>query len=46
MHNEEIIASFFLRLDEIVNHMRNMGENINENALIIYFLRYLTPKFE
>ena len=28
MHNDEIIASFFLRLDEIVNFMRNLGETI------------------
>ena len=28
MHNDESIYSFFLRLDEIVNRMRNLGEDI------------------
>ena len=46
MHNDEKIASFFLRLDEIVNRMRNLGETISDTTLVEKVLRYLTPKFE
>ena len=28
MHNDESIASYFLRIDEIVNCMKNLGEEI------------------
>ena len=45
MHNEESIASFFLRLDDIVNRMRNMGETITDTTLLEKVLRSLTPKF-
>ena len=37
MHNEESIASFFLHLDDIVNHMRNPGETITETTLVERF---------
>ena len=46
MHNEEIIASFFLCLDDIVNHMRNLGETITDTTLVEKVLRSLTSKFE
>ena len=46
MHNEEIIASFFLRLDDIVNHMRNLGETITGTTPVEKVLGSLTPKFE
>jgi hypothetical protein len=46
MNNEESIANFFLRLDEIVNRMRNLGETITKSTLVEIFLRSLTAKFE
>jgi hypothetical protein len=46
MNNEESIANFFLRLDDIVNHMRNLGETITESTLVEIFFRSLTAKFE
>ena len=46
MHNEESIASFFLHLDDIVNHMRNLSETITDNTLVEIFLRSLTSQFE
>jgi hypothetical protein len=46
MNNEESIANFFLRLDDIVNRMRNLGETITESTLVEIFLRSLTAKFE
>ena len=46
MHNDESVASFFLRLDDIVNRIRNMGETIAESTLVEKILRSLTAKFE
>ena len=46
MDNEESIAKFFLRLDDILNRMRNMGETITESTLVEKILRSLTTKFE
>ena len=46
MNNEESIANFFLRLDDIVNHMRNLGETITKSTLVEKILRSLTAKFE
>ena len=46
MHNEESIANLFLRLDDIVNRMRNLGETITESTLVEKVLRSLTKKFE
>ena len=46
MHNEESIASFFLRLDDIVNCMRNLAEAITKSTLVEKVLRSLTEKFE
>eukprot|EP00253_Pinus_taeda_P032782 PITA_32782 len=46
MHSNEIIANYFLRIDEIVNYMRNLGEEIKEVVLVEKFLRSLSTKFE
>ena len=46
MHNDESIASLFLHLDDIVNHMRNFGETITDTTLVEKVLRSLNPKFE
>eukprot|EP00253_Pinus_taeda_P001843 PITA_01843 len=46
MHNDESIASYFLRLDEVVNFMKNLGEDIKEVTLVEKVLRSLSTKFE
>ena len=46
MHNDESVASYFLRIDEIVNCMKNFGEEIKEVTLVEKVLRSLSAKFE
>jgi len=46
MHNDESIASYFLRIDEIFNFMKNLGEEIKEFTLVEIFLTSLSTKFE
>ena len=46
MHNDESIANYFLRVDEIVNCMKNLGEEIKEVTLVEKILRSLSTKFE
>ena len=46
MHNDESIASYFLRIDEVVNCMKNLGEEIKEVTLVEKVLRSLSAKFE
>eukprot|EP00253_Pinus_taeda_P003737 PITA_03737 len=46
MHNDESVASYFLRIDEIVNCMKNLGEEIKEVVVVEKVLRSLSPKFD
>jgi len=46
MHNDESIANYFLCIDEIVNCMKNLGEEIKEVTLVEKVLRSLSAKFE
>ena len=46
MHNDESIASYFLRIDKIVNCMKNLGEEIKEVTLVENVLRSMSTKFE
>ena len=46
MHSDESVAIFFLRLDDILNRMRNLGETITESTLVEKILRSLSAKFE
>eukprot|EP00253_Pinus_taeda_P014149 PITA_14149 len=46
MHSNESIANYFLHLDEIVNCMRNLGEEFKEFVLVEFFLRSLSAKFD
>ena len=46
MHSDESIASYFLHIDEIVNCMKNLGEEIKEVTLVEKVLRSLFAKFE
>ena len=46
MHSDESIASLFLRLDDVVNRMKNLRETITETTLVEKILRSLKAKFE
>jgi len=46
MHSDESIASYFLRIDDVVNCIKNMGEEIKEVTLVEKVLRSLSTKFE
>jgi len=46
MHNDESVASYFLHIDDIVNCMKNLGEEIKEVTLVEKVLRSLSAKFE
>ena len=46
MHSDESVASYFLRIDEIVNCMKNLGEEIKEVTLVEKILRSSSSKFE
>eukprot|EP00253_Pinus_taeda_P019655 PITA_19655 len=46
MYTDESVANYFLRVDDIVNCMRNLGEEIKEAIVVEKVLRSLSPKFE
>eukprot|EP00253_Pinus_taeda_P016986 PITA_16986 len=46
MYNYESVANYFLRVDEIVNCMKKLGEEIREAIVVEKFLKSLSPKFE
>eukprot|EP00253_Pinus_taeda_P005145 PITA_05145 len=46
MHNDESVASYFLRIDEIINCMKNLGEEIKQVIVVEKVLRSLSPKFD
>eukprot|EP00253_Pinus_taeda_P026536 PITA_26536 len=46
MHNDESVANYFLHIDEIVNRMKNLGEELKEVTLVEKVLRTLSSKFE
>ena len=45
MDDDEDIDSFFLKVAEIVNNMKALGENIKEVVTVQNILRSLPPKF-
>ncbi|XP_057846870.2 uncharacterized protein LOC131056581 [Cryptomeria japonica] len=46
MNNDETVASYFLRIDEIVNAQKGLGEEIDEHDVVAKVVRMLLPKFE
>ena len=46
MYNDESVANYFLRVDEIFNCMKNLGEEIKEVVVVEKVLRFLSPRFE
>ena len=45
MNEDEDIASFFLKVMEIVNNMKDLGEPIMECVIVQKILRYLPSRF-
>ena len=43
MYNDESVANYFLHVDEIVNCMKNLGEEIKEVVVVEKVLRSLSP---
>ena len=46
MNEDENITSYFLRIDEIVNSLRGLGDTIFEEVIVQKVLRYLPMEFE
>eukprot|EP00253_Pinus_taeda_P019744 PITA_19744 len=46
MYNDESVANYFLRVNEVVNCMKNLGEEIKEAIVVEKVLRSLSPKFK
>ena len=46
MYNDESVANYFLRVDEVVNCMKNLGEEIKEAVVVEKVLRSLSSRFE
>eukprot|EP00253_Pinus_taeda_P030273 PITA_30273 len=46
MYNDESVANYFLCIDEIVNCMKNLGEEIKEAFVVEKVMRSLSSKFE
>jgi hypothetical protein len=45
MNEDENISKFFLRVDEMVNAMRGLGETIDDSLLVQKILRSLPERF-
>jgi hypothetical protein len=45
MDEKEDIAIYFLRVDEVVNAIRGLGEELNESLVVKNFLRSLIWKY-
>eukprot|EP00253_Pinus_taeda_P014281 PITA_14281 len=46
MYNDESVANYFVRVDEIVNCIKNLGEEVKEAVVVEKVLRSLSPRFE
>eukprot|EP00253_Pinus_taeda_P011203 PITA_11203 len=46
MYNDESATNYFLRVDEILNCMKNLGEEIKEVVVVEKVLRSLSSRFE
>jgi hypothetical protein len=45
MNEDEIVTEYFLRVEELVNAMKSLGEKIEESFLVQKILRSLLDKF-
>ena len=45
MKEDEIVSKYFLRIEEILNSMKGLGEKFDEAFLVHKILRYLPERF-
>jgi hypothetical protein len=45
MKEDEIVGKYFLRVEELVNSMKGLGEKIEEVSLVQKILRSLPDRF-
>jgi hypothetical protein len=45
MKEDETIGKYFMRVEELVNEMKSLGEKIEEASLVQKFLRSLPDRF-
>jgi hypothetical protein len=45
MKEDEIVGKYFLRVEELVNEMKGLGEKIEEASLVQNILRSLPDRF-
>lgn len=46
MDDEEDIASYFIRVAEVVNSLKGLGENIEESTIVQKVLRSIPDRFD
>ena len=46
MNEDETIATYFLRIDEVVNARKGLGEEIEEHDIVSKVITSVLPKFE
>jgi hypothetical protein len=46
MNEDENIASYFLRVDEVVNNIKGLGDEVNEQVIVKKVLRSLPMRFD
>ena len=46
MNEDETIVAYFLRIDEVVNAIKGLGEQIEEYDIVSKVIRSILPKFE
>ena len=45
MNEDDIVSKYFLRIEEIVNAMKSLGEKIDEASLVQKILRSFLERF-
>ena len=46
MKEEELFTTYFLKVDEVVNTIRGLGERIDKSMILQHVLRSLHLKFD
>lgn len=46
MKEDENVAAYFLRVDEVVNSLKGLGESVDDKVVIQIFLRSLPLRFD
>lgn len=46
MHEDESTSNFYLRVDEVVNTMKGIGDEFEDSIIVEKILILLTPNFD